>query len=157
MPTKCNIYNATGYPLKFRRNFDISGTLSNDAKAPQEISNGKWGKFTHGNDTTKKSLASVGCIVYSGTTPAGESFECLVAWFNPEDTVLFSNKAYTEIRQYGGFDDADWVDIQQTLVNGSNSHGDHHSGCWSIASITKSDPSNGAAEELDAIITSPKK
>ncbi|KAM7259129.1 hypothetical protein ACFE04_014870 [Oxalis oulophora] len=124
MPTKFNIYNATGYPLKFRRNFDISGTISNDAKAPQEISNGKW--------------------------------ESLPMEMILQKRVLHQLGAYAEIRQYGGFDDVDWVDIQQTLVNGSDSHGDHHSGCWSVASITKSDPSNGVAEELDAIITSPK-
>jgi len=157
MPTQCSIYNATGYPLKLRRVHDISGSISRNSNAPDEIPKGRWGKFTHINPDPKKSPASVGGIIYSGKTPSGLDFECLVAWFNPEDTVLFANTAYTEIREYGGFDNADWKDIQQKLVNGSNTHGHSLAGFWSIASISKSDPENGTAEEFEAIVISPTK
>jgi len=157
MPTQCSIYNATGYPLKLRKVHNISGSISNTLKAPDEISRGKWGKFTHVNPDPKKSPASVGGVIYSGQTPTGQVFSCLVAWFNPEDTILFANTAYTEIREYGGFDDADWTDIQQKLVNGSNTHGHNLAGFWSIASISKSDPEKGTPEEFEAIVISPTK
>ncbi|XP_072973032.1 23 kDa jasmonate-induced protein-like [Typha angustifolia] len=131
--TLCVIYNATGDPLTYITSHDYFGHIWH-SPYPYKIENGQWGAFLHGKVAGATS-GSNATVVYRGMNQAGNHCDWMLAWDNPWNRIIYSCKAYTEIREPNHFDSTVWGVISDKMERSSIHCEDVWNGCWSGVSI----------------------